>query len=139
MKFLLPLLIFAMSVSGAPLSREEALAETLQPYTGPTVKGVDTSTLSNNVMCGYQGWLNVAADGAGKDWFHWSKGGPLKPGNAKIDLWPDVSELGTDERFATAFTNANDQPAEVFSSFKKATVLRHFQWMRDYGIDGAFV
>jgi hypothetical protein len=135
----LALLAFAAPVWGASPEREQILLETLQPYAGPVVKGVDTSTLSNKVMCGYQGWFNAPGDGAGKSWFHWSKGGALGPGTAKIDLWPDVSELGADERFATGFTNASGQVAEVFSSFKKATVLRHFQWMRDYGIDGAFV
>ena len=111
----------------------------LKPYTGPSVKGVDTSTLSNKVMCGYQGWFNAEEDGAGRGWVHWSKRGELAPGNAKVDYWPDVSELSAEERFATGFTNADGRVAEVFSSFKKATVLRHFQWMRDYGIDGAFV
>ena len=101
---------------------------------------VDTSTLNGKVMCGYQGWFNAEGDGAERGWVHWTKRrGPLGPGNAKIDLWPDVSELGADERFATGFTNARGQKAEVFSSFKQATVLRHFEWMREYGIDGAFV
>jgi len=50
-----------------------------------------------------------------------------------------VSELAPDERFATGFTHPDGSPAEVFSSFNKETVLRHFAWMRDYGIDGAFV
>jgi hypothetical protein len=27
----------------------------------------------------------------------------------------------------------------LFSSYRKATVLRHFEWMRDYGVDGALV
>ena len=130
-----------LATAGAEPSpeREAVLAETLKPYDGPSVKEVDTTTLSNKVMCGYQGWFNVPDDGAGKGWSHWSKGGALAPGHAKIDLWPDVSELGADERFATGFTNANGQVADVFSSNKKATVLRHFQWMRDYGLDGAFV
>jgi len=124
----------------APLTREDVQAETLKPYSGPIVKGVDTSTLSNKLMCGYQGWFNAEGDGAERGWVHWTKRrGPLAPGNAKIDLWPDVSELGSDERFATGFTNATGRVAEVFSSFKQPTVLRHFQWMRDYGIDGAFV
>jgi hypothetical protein len=132
--------VCALSLPAAQLTREQVLAETLKPYTGPSAKGVDTSTLSNKVMCGYQGWFNAEGDGAERGWVHWTKGrGPLGPSNAKIDLWPDVSELGADERFATGFTNADGRAFEAFSSFKRPTVLRHFKWMRDYGIDGAFV
>lgn len=102
---------------------------------------VDATTgLPGKVMCGYQGWFNCEGDGAGRDWVHWTRRrGPLGPGNAKVDLWPDVSELGPDERFATGFTNAAGRTAEVFSSFKQATVLRHFEWMRQSGIDGVFL
>lgn len=131
---------FQVSLSAATLTREGVLSETLKPFTGASVRGVDTSTLSNKVMCGYQGWFNAPDDGAERGWVHWTiRRGPLAPGNAKIDLWPDLSEFGADEKFATGFTNAAGQKLEVFSSFKKPTVLRHFQWMRDYGIDGAFV
>jgi hypothetical protein len=129
-----------VSASAAELTRESVQADTLHTYTGPSVHGVDTSTLTGKVMCGYQGWFNTEGDGAERGWVHWTRrGGKLAPGNAKIDLWPDVSDLGADERFSTGFTNAAGQVAEVFSPFKTATVLRHFQWMSDYGIDGAFV
>ncbi len=101
---------------------------------------VDASTLTGKVMCGYQGWFACEGDGAERGWNHWTKGrGPLSPANAKIDLWPDVTGFGADERFATAFKHADGRTAEVFSSFKQKTVLRHFEWMREYGIDGAFV
>lgn len=125
----------------APLTRDAILAETLQPYTGPSERGVDTSTLDGKVMCGYQGWFACEGDGSDFGWFHWSKSRnrPLAPGNAKVDMWPDVSELGPEERFPTGFKHVDGRAAEVFSSFNKPTVLRHFQWMRDYGIDGAFV
>ena len=124
----------------APPTREAVIADTLQPYTGPSAPGVDTSTLTGKVMCGYQGWFACEGDGGERGFQHWTKGrGVLAPGNAKFDLWPDVSELGTGERFRTEFLLADGRPAEVFSSFKQETVLRHFQWMRDYGIDGAFV
>lgn len=107
---------------------------------GAAPKSLDTSTLTGKVMCGYQGWFNCEGDGAERGWVHWTKrGGGLKPGNAKIDLWPDVSEFGPDERFVTGFTDSQGKPFEVFSSYKQATVLRHFEWMRDYEIDGAFV
>lgn len=130
----------ALSASAAELTRESVQADTLHSYTGPSVHGVDVSTLTGKVMCGYQGWFNAEGDGAERCWVHWTRrGGKLAPGNAKIDLWPDVSELAADERFPTGFTNAAGQVAEVFSPYKTATVLRHFQWMRDYGIDGAFV
>lgn len=137
-------LVFASAIlpilQAAPPAREEVLLETLKPYDGPSVHGVDTATLTGKVMCGYQGWFNCEGDGAERGFQHWTKGrGTLGPGNAKIDLWPDVSDLGAEEIFRTEFTFPDGRPAGVFSSFKKATVLRHFQWMRDYGIDGAFV
>lgn len=134
------LLACALAAAPASPTREAVLEETLKPYSGPSARGVDTRTLTGKVMCGYQGWFNTGSDGAGRGWFHWTKDrAPLADGNAKFDLWPDVSELAPDERFATGFKHADGTPAEVFSSFKQATVLRHFRWMRDTGIDGAFV
>ena len=137
--FLFFLLAAASSIA-APPTREEVLAATLAPYARESVHGVDTSTLTGRVMCGYQGWFNCEGDGTHRGWVHWVKSkGILSPSNVKVDLWPDVSELGADERFDTAFHHADGSTAQVFSSFKQATVLRHFQWMREYGIDGAFV
>src|SRR5213596_3688749 len=129
------LLLGVAALNAAQPARDDIQAETLKPYAGPAVHGVDTGTLSNKVMCGYQGWFNAEGDGAGRGWVHWTKGRgrPLGPGSAKIDLWPDVSELPADERFATDFKRADGGAAQVFSSFKEPTVLRHFQWMRDYG------
>lgn len=138
-RLVLPVLLAAtISAFGDPM--EEVLAQTLKPYTGPSEKGVDASTLTGKVMCGYQGWFNCEGDGADRGWVHWvKKNAPLGPANVKVDLWPDVSELGADERFDTGFKHADGRTAQVFSSYKKATVLRHFKWMRDYGLDGVFV
>jgi hypothetical protein len=143
MKFIALILLLPLAVAAQPpkkLTREDVIAATCAPYTGLVVKGVDTKTLTGKVVCGYQGWFNCEGDGAERGWVHWTKGpGTPSPANIKVDLWPDVSELGPDERFNTAFTNADGKSAQVFSSYKKETVLRHFQWMRDYGIDAAFV
>lgn len=113
----------------------------LQKYTGPSERGVDTSTLTGKVMCGYQGWFNAQGDGANRGWVHWTKNGRNLPGpgNINVDLWPDMSELAASERYPTAFKLADGSVAEVFSSYNKPTVLRHFQWMREYGLDGVFV
>jgi hypothetical protein len=113
----------------------------LAPYRGPVVRGVDTKTLTGKVMCGYQGWFGAPGDGRSQSgWQHWTKHpGPLADGNAKVDLWPDVSELDANQRVPTGFKMADGSPAEVFSSFSRPTVLKHFQWMQDYGIDGVFV
>ncbi len=137
----LALALTFVSINAAePLTREQVLAETLHPYDGPSARGVDISTLTGKVMCGYQGWFNAEGDGAERGWVHWTRHrGGMSQGNAKVDLWPDVSELKADERIATGFPHQDGRAAEVFSSFKKPTVLRHFEWMRDYGIDGAFV
>lgn len=93
----------------------------------------------NRVFCGYQGWFRCENDGAKNGWFHYAAGGKFEPGHVNIDLWPDVSELDKGERFPTPFKHADGSTAEVFSSVHPATVRRHFRWMREYGIDAAFV
>ena len=111
------------------------------PYKGSVIKGVDATTLDGKVMCGYQGWFGSPGEGSPEsDWRHWTKHkGSFSDNNAKVDLWPDVSELASAERFSTGFKLPDGSPAEVFSAYVKPTVLRHFKWMQDYGIDGVFV
>jgi len=115
------------------------IEQTMEPYNGPSHVSMDTSTLHGKVMCGYQGWFTAEGDGAHAGWTHWRGREGFAPGSCEIELWPDVSELDSDERYATSFVLADGKKAEVFSAFNEKTVLRHFRWMRDYGIDGAFV
>lgn len=93
----------------------------------------------HRVFCGYQGWFRCEGDGTRNGWFHYAAGNGFEPGRVNIELWPDVSDLGKDERFPTPFKHADGSAAEVFSSAHPATVRRHFRWMLEYGIDGAFV
>jgi hypothetical protein len=114
------------------------LSQSLAPYDGPVKKGVDTSTLYNKVMCGYQGWFMAQNDGYGAGFIHWGEV-DNDPPRCKVDLWPDVSEYDKSELFATQYRHEDGSTAYVFSSTVKNTVLRHFKWMEDYGIDGVFV
>ncbi len=134
-------MVLMASVSCVRFSSTRSPRSVLVAYTGPSVVGVDTSTLEGKVMTGYQGWFNAKGDGANLGWTHWSKSKdkPFGPGNVTVDLWPDMSEYGKSERFETEFRQADGRKAEVFSSHTRETVIRHFEWMRDYGIDGAFV
>lgn len=134
------LMLSLPALSQTQLTRDQVVAETMKPYTGPSNRGVDPSTLTGKVMAGYQGWHAADGDGLGRGWYHWwGRGGKFEPGSCKFDLWPDVSELDADERYATAFRLPDGKPAEVYSAFNRKTVLRHFRWMQDYGIDGVFV
>jgi hypothetical protein len=133
----------AVFAASTDLARQQIIDETMHPYAGPTTRGadaVDPSTLDGKVLCGYQGWHAAQGDGLGRGWYHWSMNPhDFRPGNCKIDLWPDVSELDPDERYKTAFKLSDGRPAEVYSAFNRKTVLRHFAWMQQYGIDGVFV
>jgi hypothetical protein len=121
------------------LDRQSVIEHTLRPYQGPSHPGVNTRTLTGKVMCGYQGWFGTPTDGGGRGWTHWGGRNGFQPGSCCIDLWPDVTELDPDERFATPFLLNDGRPAEVFSPFNRKTVLRHFKWMQESGIDGVFV
>ncbi|MEM8734756.1 MAG: glycoside hydrolase family 71/99-like protein [Planctomycetota bacterium] len=99
------------------------------------------ASLDRRVVVGYQGWFNCEGDGAELGWTHWTRrrNEPFGPGNVTIDLWPDVSEFDDDELFETGFRHEDGRAAKVFSSNNAKTVDRHFQWMKEYGIDAAFL
>lgn len=111
----------------------------MRPYQGESEKGVACDTMTGKVLCGYQGWFTTPGDGSGKGWSHYPRKGAFRPGSCSIDLWPDVSELDEDEKYDTSFRDADGKAMPVFSSHNQKTVLRHFRWMKEHGIDGVFV
>lgn len=140
------LLVWSVSglFAGEPAPRG-ALADTweqvyarMKPWTGKHQPGVDASSLKGKVVCGYQGWFSAPGDGSGGGWVHYGDG-VFKPGVCNVDFWPDMSEAAASERYSTEFRNADGSMASVFSSYNPQTVNRHFQWMAQYGIDGAFL
>jgi hypothetical protein len=121
-------LVVLSTVAGAQTSTEQ---------TATAVSGAQS--MDGKIFVGYQGWF-APQDGSGKwVWFHYGRGGKFEPGNCSIDMWPDVSDLGADERVPTAFRHADGSVAEVFNPENPKTVERHFAWMKEYGIDGAFL
>lgn len=102
---------------------------------------VDATTVRGKVMCGYQGWFRCPGDAAAMGWIHWSRDSRrIAPKLLTVEMWPDMTDYSTAERFAApGFTYPGGRQAELFSSDHARTVLRHFEWMRDYGIDGAWL
>ena len=100
---------------------------------------VDPSTLNGKIMAGYQGWFRAPGDGADQGFTHYAIKGKFEPGFSAVEMWPDVSELDEDEKFATPFKHADGSTAYVFSSVVPKTVMRHFKWMEECGMDGVFL
>jgi len=101
--------------------------------------GVDPSTLTGKVLLGYQGWFNCPGDGSpGNKWRSWSRGAPAAD-TLTVDLYPDLSELDRDELCPVPGMTIAGKPAYLYSPWNRKTVLRHFQWMKEYGLDGVLV
>jgi hypothetical protein len=102
---------------------------------------IDREGLRGKVLCGYQGWFRCPGDAANLGWIHWSRDSRrIAPETLTIEMWPDLGEFPAEERYpAPGFTCPDGRQAELFSSDNAGTVLRHFQWMREYGLDGAWL
>ncbi len=112
-----------------------------QGQSGGPDEVVSATSLRRKVLCGYQGWFRCPGDAAGMGWIHWSRDrNRIAPSTLTFEMWPDLREYAREERYrAPGFTLPDGREAELFSSDNAATVLRHFEWMRDYGIDGAWL
>src|SRR5205809_112692 len=76
----------------ANMDRQQVIDHTMRPFSSVSNPGVDRSTMTGKVLCGYQGWFAAQGDGVGRGWYHWLGRNGFEPGSCKIDLWPDVSE-----------------------------------------------
>ena len=100
---------------------------------------VDPSTLLGKVLLGYQGWFSCAGDGSGStSWRSWARGTPTAE-SLTIDMYPDLSELDADELYPVPNMTIGGKQAFLYSAYNRKTVMRHFQWMKDYGLDGVLV
>lgn len=96
---------------------------------------VDCTTLIGKVLFGYQGWFRTPNDRSGTGWSHWSRGVP-SPETMAVDLYPDLSEFDRKDVDVIPGVTIQGRPAFLFSSFNSNVVDRHFEWMRQYGLDG---
>ena len=108
-------------------------------FCAPQLGAVDLARERGKVLCGYQGWFRAEGDASGLGWMHYGPGKQMRPGHCTFDVWPDLSECSAAEKFPSPFRFEDGRVAELFSSVHPDTVRRHFRWMREYGIDGAFL
>lgn len=98
-----------------------------------------SKTMEGQVFVGYQGWFNPHRKEDNARWVHYGHRGEFKPGAVTVEMWPDTSEFDADERVPTDFRLKDGSAATVFDPQNAKTVARHFGWMKQYGIDGAFL
>lgn len=113
------------------------------PYSGPErADAVDPATLSGKVICGYQGWFSTPHDGSDKGWAHWSQNSSSidAPTSFSMDMWPETRDYRPPEIVRAGNVTLSDGSAGyLFSPFYESTVQKHFEWMRQYGIDGVLL
>lgn len=111
----------------------------------PHKQGEPYNSYEGLVMAGYQGWFGCPGDGcshathSNTKWYHYRENDMFRPGvlQNSIDFWPDVSEY--EKTYDTEFKYPDGTTAKVFSSYDESSVMLHFKWMKDYGIDGVFM
>jgi hypothetical protein len=109
-------------------------------YTGSSRDDVDTTSLKDKVLAGYQCWFNTPNDFRDEGWLHWAKSRVMKSANFNTDMWPDLTDyLSTSKVNAANVLTASGAQAKVFSSADIDAVETHFKWMRQHNIDGVFL
>ena len=101
-------------------------------------KPVNASSLIGPVLFGYQGWFRTPDDGSRVGWSHWSRGVPTAE-TITVDLYPDLSEFDPKDLAPLPGATIGGKPAYLFSSYNKNVVMKHFEWMQQYGLDGVLV
>lgn len=98
---------------------------------------VPANTLTNQILCGYQGWYTFPGDGAPINrWKHWFQNQPANINNhpdhteAMVDMLPTEDEYDEEDmNESTGLVNADGSHPKIFSNARPRVVLKHFEWM----------
>jgi len=129
----LSLLMLTAVACGTTTTQEPTQTSALAPL-------VDSESLEGKHLVGYQGWFACPGDGSLLDnWRHWSPAQSPAPDNVSFDAWPEVEGMPAESLCDTNFILPGGQQGQLFSSYRAATVDRHFEWMAMHGIHGALL
>lgn len=110
-----------------------------------TVGGTSSyNMLTNQIICGYQGWFTYPGDGAPinkwKHWFHDPAATVTAPkaDYITVDMYPTTDEYDEDDLHESGIMLSDGSSAKFFSNVRPKVVLKHFEWMATYGISGVF-
>lgn len=87
---------------------------------------------NNMLFVGYHASLRCPNDGSSAKNYD-----AFAVNSCRVDMWPDTSEYV--KNYETQFSYPNGEKAYIFSSYDFESADLHFKWMRQYGIDGAFL
>ena len=108
-------------------------------FLGLFINSIYFSTCNSQVLVGYQGWFRCPGDGSPNNhWQHWIAGQGISQ-HLTVDLAPDVSELPISSRCKLPSNVKGGDEVEVFSSFSADVINIHFNWLKQYDIDGALM
>jgi hypothetical protein len=112
----------------------------VRPAAAVTTAGSNNNMLTNQVICGYQGWFGTPNDGAPINrWRHWfHAGSSVTYTNLTVDMYPTIDEYNSTDLAVSNITMPNGSYAKFFSSARLNVVVKHFEWMQTYGITGVF-
>ena len=101
---------------------------------------VDASTLKGKFMCGYQGWFRTPGDGSNMGWNHYSRvRHEIDRDTLVVDMWPDVSDFDEKDKVSVpGFLHPDGSQAYVISGHNPNVIDKHFEWMKQYDIDGVW-
>ena len=96
--------------------------------------------LTNQVICGYQGWFGTPGDGSPLNrWKHWFRSNTTTTyEQLTVDMYPTTDEYNSTDLVESNMKMPNGSHAKFFSSARPNVVLKHFEWMQTYGITGVF-
>jgi len=94
-----------------------------------------TLGLEGQVIIGYQGWFGCPNDFDGnKSWIHWFNGPALKE-NLTVEMFPALDEYKAEDLCDTGIVRPDGKETlKLFSSQNPNIVNKHFEWMKQYGI-----